>query len=669
MRLLARPAASIATHHVALGTAVVIAAVGTQVARGLTEFTAFTHHLPAEFWVLAALAVVADVRPFPPPGAARRFATVFVSTCFTFAIMLLWGAGPAIVVQIVAVVGASLRLRHSLAQTVFIAVRFSLALLAAEAVLELSALPPFARAVQLDRTDVLAVLAAASAWFVVNYAILAVGLRRGSHGSWRHTLTRTFGYELLSTGALLLLAPILVSVPSGWMVLLVAVPLVAVNQLGRISSEQEEQLRHDQLTGLLNRRALRDEVDDLTAPGVRAAASGGGPPFALLLLDLDRFKDVNDALGHSVGDRLLAAVAQRLTLSVRHSDLVARLGGDEFAVLAPNVVDIDAAHVLASHIRDALRQPAYLDGLPLYISASVGIALRPVHGNDFVTLMRHADVAMYEAKRRGDTVAIYTAGADHSSPERLSLLADLRRALVDPDHADEITFHYQPQVAIATGKVVGVEALVRWQHPERGIITPEELVRAAEHSSVMQLLTQRAVDDVVAQLGRWQSRGIYLDASINVSARDLHTTELVEHVAAQLRRTGVDAHHLRVEITETALMADPRRVLTTARQLAKLGVMVSLDDFGTGYSSLMHLRRFPLAEVKIDRSFVRRMADDPYDASIVHSIIDLARSLGLRVVAEGVEDEATSRLLAEAGCDIAQGWYYGKAVPAADLTL
>ena len=208
---------------------------------------------------------------------------------------------------------------------------------------------------------------------------------------------------------------------------------------------------------------------------------------------------------------------------------------------------------------------------------------------------------------------------------------------------------------------------MRWRHPVRGMIAPEELVRAAEHSSVMRLLTLRAIDDVITQLGCWRAQGIILDASINVSVRDLHTTEIVDHIATQLRRTGVEAHHLRVEITETALMADPRRVLTTARRLADLGVTVSLDDFGTGYASLMHLRQFPLAEVKIDRSFVRRMADDAYDASIVRSIIELARSLGLRVVAEGVEDEATSRLLADAGCDIAQGWYYGKAVPATDL--
>jgi EAL domain-containing protein (putative c-di-GMP-specific phosphodiesterase class I) len=269
---------------------------------------------------------------------------------------------------------------------------------------------------------------------------------------------------------------------------------------------------------------------------------------------------------------------------------------------------------------------------------------------------------MYEAKRRGDTIAVYEAESDRSSPERLGLLADLRRALIHPNHTDEITFHYQPQIAVATGEMVGVEALVRWQHPDRGMVSPDELVRAAEHSSVMRLLTFRAIDDVIAQLGCWRAQGHVLTASINVSARDLHTSDIVDHIAAQLHRAGIDAQQIRVEITETALMADPQRVLRTVRQLSELGVTVSLDDFGTGYSSLLHLRRFPLAEVKIDQSFVRRMAEDPYDAAIVRSIIE--PSPGLRVVAEGVEDDATSRLLAEAGCEVAQGWYYGHPVPA-----
>ena len=647
----------------------IIGASGVVAAQAVTGVQPFPQHIPMEFWVLAALAVIADLRPFPVPGTRRRVATIFLSICFTFAIMLLWGAGPAIAVQTVAVTGAALRQRLSVARTVFIVGRFVLALVAADAVLDLFGPPPFALGIRVDRADVLAVVVAAAVWFAVNYLILAIGIRLRYGSGLRQVFTRTFGYELLSTGALLLLAPLLVSAPTGWVILLVLVPVFAVNQMARLSSDQEEQIRLDPLTGLLSRRALRTEVDELVAAEVRRRVGGDATnTFALLVLDLDKFKDVNDALGHAVGDRLLADVARRISAAVRHSDMVGRLGGDEFAVIAPDVPDVAAARSLAAKIARALNAPSYLDGLPLDVSASIGVALCPEHGRDFTTLMRHADVAMYDAKRRGDAIAAYAPDSDHNSAERLSLLADLRIALEDPDHASEIEFHYQPQVAIKTGSVVGVEALVRWRTPERGLVAADELVRAAEHSAVMRLLTLRAVDDVVGQLAAWNSEGINLRASINVSVRDLHTADIVDHLDDTLRRHAVGADQLEVEITETALMADPQRVLTTVHQLADLGVALSLDDFGTGYSSLLHLRRLPLAEVKIDRSFVQRMAADPDDEAIVRSIIDLSNALGLRVVAEGVEDDMTSRLLADAGCDIGQGWHYARPMPAAELT-
>jgi len=649
--------------------AAIVGASGLVAVQAFTGVPPFPYQVPMEFWVLAGLALIADLRPFPVPGTRRRVGTIFLSICFTFAIMLLWGAGPAIVVQTVAVTGAALRQRFSVARTVFIVGRFVLALVAADAVLDLFGPPPFALGIRVDRSDVLAVVLAAAVWFAVNYLILTIGIRLRYGSGLRQVFSRTFGYELLSTGALLLLAPLLVSAPTGWVILLVLVPVFAVNQMARLSSDQEEQIRLDPLTGLLSRRALRAEVDELVAADVRRRAGGDAANhFALLVLDLDKFKDVNDALGHAVGDRLLADVARRISAAVRNSDMVGRLGGDEFAVIAPDVPDVAAARTLAAKIARALNAPSYLDGLPLDVSASIGVALCPEHGRDFATLMRHADVAMYDAKQRGDAIAAYAPESDHNSAERLSLLADLRIALENPDHAGEIEFHYQPQVAIMTGDVVGVEALVRWRTPERGLVAADELVRAAEHSAVMRLLTLRAVDDVVSQLAAWNSAGINLRASINVSVRDLHSTDIVDHIQETLRRHGVSAGQLEVEITETALMADPQRVLTTVHQLADVGVALSLDDFGTGYSSLLHLRRLPLAEVKIDRSFVQRMAADPDDEAIVRSIIDLSNALGLRVVAEGVEDDMTSRLLADAGCDIGQGWYYARPMPAAELT-
>jgi EAL domain-containing protein (putative c-di-GMP-specific phosphodiesterase class I) len=289
--------------------------------------------------------------------------------------------------------------------------------------------------------------------------------------------------------------------------------------------------------------------------------------------------------------------------------------------------------------------------------------------------MRHADIAMYDAKHRGDAVAVYAPESDHNSPERLSLLGDLRRALESeesratkrPNPAGEIAMYYQPQIAIETGEVVGVEALLRWRHPRRGMVDPEELIRVAEQSAVMRLLTRRVVDDVVEQLAKWAAAGVHLRAAVNVSVRDLQTTEIADQIADRLSRYGVDASQLQLEITEGALMADPRRVLATISRLAKMGVAIALDDFGTGFSSMQHLRRLPLTEVKVDRSFVLGMASDADDAAIVRSMIELSGALGLRVVAEGVEDERTWRLLHEAGCHVAQGWFYARPMPADEL--
>jgi diguanylate cyclase (GGDEF)-like protein len=398
----------------------------------------------------------------------------------------------------------------------------------------------------------------------------------------------------------------------------------------------------------------------------RTTADGREHHFALLVLDIDRFKYVNDALGHAVGDRLLVEIGARLHRAVPDGHLVARLGGDEFAVVAPEVETAADARDLAGAISVMLSVPVVLDGLSLDVGGSIGIAMYPAHGDDFATLMRHADVAMYDAKMRGDAVAVYAPEADHNSADRLSLLADLRRALENPDSA-EVAFYYQPQVEMASGLVVGVEALLRWHHPQRGLIDPEELIRVAEHSGVMRLLTLRVIDDVIAQLAKWRANGLVLRAAINVSVRDLHTGEIVDRLADRLAHHEIAAEMLQLEITEGALMADPRRVLTTLQRLHKVGIALSLDDFGTGYSSMQHLRRLPLAEVKIDRSFVLGMVHDSDDEAIVRSIIELAGALGLRVVAEGVEDDRTRRLLVAAGCHVAQGWFYARPMPADEL--
>ncbi|MEV0727182.1 EAL domain-containing protein [Polymorphospora sp. NPDC050346] len=644
--------------------------------------------LPVGFWLMAGLAVVCDARPFTPPGR-RQSSAVFPSICFTFAIMLLWGEAPAIAVQAAAVVVASWRMRHTVWRTVFNIAQYALALTAAYTVIRLAPGLPY----------VVTVVAAAATWFAVKYGTVTVAIRLLTGGHWWRSVSHGLAFELLSTGSLLLLGPILASAArtNAALIPLVVVPLYAVYRMARLSTEHEQVGRLDPLTGLANRKALLGEVADrLPAHAERAARHAAERHLALLVLDLDRFKHVNDALGHAVGDRLLVEVAGRLTAAVRPQDVVARLGGDEFAILSGRLADPAEATDLAARIVEVLAEPVPIDGLPLDVGGSIGVAVYPEHGEDFETLMRHADVAMYDAKHRGDAVAVYAPDSDHSSPERLSLLADLRRVLetTGPQHsgggpatgretatagragatagreaggAGEITMYYQPQIEIATGEVVGVEALLRWRHPRRGMVDPEELIRVAEQSAVMRLLTRRVVDDVVEQVAKWAAAGLPLRAALNVSVRDLHTGEIADQIDDRLTRYGVPPDRLQLEITEGALMADPRRVLATIARLDRIGVAIALDDFGTGYSSMQHLRRLPLSEVKVDRSFVLGMTGDADDAAIVRSIIELAGALGLRVVAEGVEDERTWRMLHEAGCHVAQGWFYARPMPADEL--
>jgi diguanylate cyclase len=622
--------------------------------------------LPVEFWVLAGLAVIADVRPFAARGPLRRFAAIFVSISFTFSIMLVWGAWPAIVVQTLAIIGGAVRLHWGVERTLILVLRFGLAFLAAEAILRLPGAPSFAIGQHISGSDALYLLASAGTWFTVNYGVFALWLLLRERRSTRRTLTATLRYELLSSGALLMLAPLIVGAPTGWSLLLAIVPVFAINQIAWLYNQQDEQLRHDPLTGLLSRPAIVSEVGEMVAPRDRRGPRDVSDGFALLLIDLDRFKQVNDALGHAAGDRLLAIVAQRLATAGGRTGPVARLGGDEFAVIARGV-DASGALEVAEELSQVLATPAHLDDQPLDVSGSIGVAVYPDDGRDYMTLMQHADVAMYEAKHRANGIARYTAEHDHNSPARLGLLADLRSALEDPSHRDEITFHYQPQIRIRTGDVVGVEALLRWRHPTRGPVDIEEVLHAAEHSPVIRLLTRRVVDDVVAQLARWNDGGLRLRASINVSVRDLDTDDLVSHLSDSLARNHIRPDQISVEITETALLGDPGPAEAALRQIANLGVAVSLDDFGTGYSSLAHLRRLPVSEVKVDRSFVGRMAKDAEDRAIVQSIIDLAHALGLAVVAEGVEDGETAQMLADAGCEVAQGWLYARAMPAEAL--
>ncbi len=423
----------------------------------------------------------------------------------------------------------------------------------------------------------------------------------------------------------------------------------------------EEALRrqalHDALTDLPNRVLLRDRLDQALR-GVERHRR----PLALLLLDLDRFKEVNDTFGHQQGDLLLQEVARRLRDNLRDGDTVARLGGDEFAALLPDT-DAGGAVAAAQTLRAALDAPVPIEGHLLHVEASVGIALCPEHGSDATTLLSHADVAMYAAKRQRSGPAVYDALHDPYSPRRLGLIGDLRRAIA----GGALALHYQPEIEVATGRVRGVEALVRWPHPRQGLIPPDVFIPLAEETGLIAPLTHWVLDEALRQRHLWHDRGVDLGMAVNLSMRDLRDPALPEAIARLLEAHGVPPAALCLELTESAIMADTGRAAVVLTRLRALGVRLAVDDFGTGCSSLASLKRLPMDKLKIDKSFVQRLAEDAADLTVVTSVVGLGHGLGLQVVAEGVENGAALELLAGLGCDTAQGYHIGRPLPADEL--
>jgi diguanylate cyclase (GGDEF)-like protein len=410
---------------------------------------------------------------------------------------------------------------------------------------------------------------------------------------------------------------------------------------------------HDGLTGLGNRSLLGLQLR------AALAARRGDAEVALLLIDLDRFKEINDTLGHHYGDKLLQQIGPRLRPLLRGHDLVARLGGDEFAVLLPDVTSGEQARDIAGRLQSALLEGFEVDGVSLAIEASVGVAVSGIHGEDADGLLQRADIAMYAAKRRGGGVRLFEAAMDSHSPERLTLLSDLRLAL----QRRELVLHFQPKVSLPSGRPVGLEALVRWQHPERGLVPPAEFIGLAEGTGLIEPLTRYVLDAALEQCAQWRRAGHDLAVAVNVSARNLLDDDLVEEVARLLARHHLPAAALVLEVTESAVMADPEKAGEVLVRLHDLGVGVALDDFGAGYTSLAQLRNLPLSELKIDRQFVAELATRSDDEMIVRSIVELGHNLGFTLVAEGVEDAASAERLARTGCETAQGFFFARPIP------
>jgi diguanylate cyclase (GGDEF)-like protein len=428
-------------------------------------------------------------------------------------------------------------------------------------------------------------------------------------------------------------------------------------RIRRQMEEIEYRALYDELTGLPNRTLFRDRIEQAILTARRAGTS-----VAVMLIDLDRFKEINNALGHDTGDLLLQELGARLGAELRASETFARLGGDEFGILLQTAAAADAT-LLGTRIQIALETPFALRGLPLEVAASIGVAVYPDHGEDVDTLLQHADVAMYVAKESHAGTAVYDAEQDTNDADRLALAGELRRAIEN----EELVVHFQPKAELESGRILGTEALVRWQHPERGFIPPNEFIPIAERTGLIKPLSRYVLAAAIDQCAAWQAAGFDLHVAVNLTIPDLLELELPDRIAALLEEKSVRPEQLELEITESTILADPFRVRVVLNRLNEMGLRLAIDDFGTGYSSLAYLRNLPVHAIKIDRSFVMGMSEDASDATIVRSTIDLAHNLGLEVVAEGVESQEVWDALRAQGCSLAQGYFISKPALPADL--
>jgi diguanylate cyclase (GGDEF)-like protein len=441
---------------------------------------------------------------------------------------------------------------------------------------------------------------------------------------------------------------------------LALVPILrsVTRRIERQMEEIEYHALYDELTGLPNRVLFRDRIGQALLAAQRENGSA-----TVLLLDVDRFREINDALGHEAGDVLLQEIGARLQEMLRASETFARLGGDEFGILLPQG-SVEDAVLLAARIHEALEAPFSISGLPLEVTTSVGVAAFPEHSDNVDALLQHADVAMYVAKDAHAGTAAYDVAQDTNDAARLALVGELRKAI----EKGELVVHFQPKAELQTGRIVGVEALVRWDHPQRGFIPPDDFVPLAERTGLIKPLTRHVLACALAQCGKWNAAGLDLHVAVNLTVPDLLDLELPDRIAALLEETGVDPERLELEITETTILADPFRVRQVLTRLNEMGLRLAIDDFGTGYSSFAYLKRLPVQTIKIDRSFVAGMCDDASDATIVRSTVDLGRNLGLEIVAEGVETQEIWDALRALGCSLAQGYLIGRPLPAAALT-
>ena len=641
--------------------------VGCSVAGGALSLTAAGHGWqqarahPLVALILAGLLLVTELMPVTLLHR-RGEVEVATSTTFLLAMLLFTGIGPALVTQLVASLVADIVHRKAPVKIAFNMAQFALGIVAGGSVLAALGGHPTLHDGLLRPAQIGPAVAAILVYLVVNNCMVwaVVSLATGNN-VW-HSVVDHWQFNVASSLVLVGLAPVvdLVAIKALPMLPLLLIPVGAIYVTARSSVALAHQALHDGLTGLANRTAFQAEV--------RASLEETGRmrhPLAVLLVDLDRFKEINDTLGHHIGDVLLREVGPRLAAASEKVSFVARLGGDEFAVLLTDIEGPQQAVEVGYELNRALEQPFILsDGLVLEVEGSIGVVVTPEHGGDVDVLLQRADVAMYLAKDSKSGVELYSPERDDNSRRRLTLIGQLRAAIAN----DELTLFYQPKLNVVTQEFSGVEALVRWIHPTLGTLSPDEFIPLAERSGLIKPLTSFVLKAAIAQATRWHRDGFPLRMAVNLSARTILDYQLPSTVAALLADAGMEPRWLELEITETELMADPLRGAKVLNRLHAMGVWLTIDDFGTGYSSLAYLSSLPVDEIKIDRCFVEAMAgDDSADDIIVRSTIEMARNLSLEVTAEGVETADQVQRLKALGCNFLQGFYFSRPVPADQL--
>jgi len=621
-------------------------------ALALAATLAHTHPWATDplFWLLAALCLAGEALPI---RLARRtsFDEVTISTAFAFAVLLAFGALPAMALYALVTLTVDLARRREPTRITFNAAQYTLTL----------ATPALICALLIGAPDpdtitgnVPTIVLAAAALFATNHILAATGSAILTNHPTLPYIRSDLGFYTWTSGFQLALAPVLIASAHQDLLLLplLTLPLIAIFLGGRAAVVNQHRALHDDLTDLPNRRRLSEQLDDALEQAADA------DPLALVLVDLDDFKAINDTLGHDLGDALLHQVAARLRAAAPADAVVGRLGGDEFAMIVPGA-DAVAAQAVTRRLLERLEAPFDVSAFALDVRASAGVAVHPGHGTTRSSLLKCADVALYRAKELGSHVEVYADGASPGA-DGLVLAEDLRRGV----QAGELVLHYQPKLALDDHRPDGVEALVRWQHPELGLLAPAAFIPVAEQSNLIKAVTDWVLESVIAQCASWRASGLDLRVSVNLSSRSLLDRTLSAQVHALLARHDVPSSMLQVEVTETRIVADFTRARRVLQELQVLGVRIAIDDFGTGYSSLAQLQQLPADEIKIDKSFVMHMETNANDAAIVRSTIGLGRNLALDVTAEGVEDEETLDRLVDLGCDYVQGFLLGRPAPA-----